>query len=83
MEALVGAGLRVQLETEEGVTAKAGEWHTLKIKMVGNHIECFFDGKKFLDAKDDAITRAGKVGLWTKADAHTHFDGLRIQNLGK
>ena len=56
----------------------AGEWHTLKIKQVGDHIECFLDGKKYLDVKDDSITKAGKVGLWTKADAQSHFDMFTV-----
>jgi Domain of Unknown Function (DUF1080) len=61
----------------------AGECHTLKIKQVGEHIECFVDGKKYLNVKDDSITKAGKVGLWTKADAQTSFDNLQITDLGK
>ena len=56
------------------VKVPTGEWHTLKVKMAGDHIECFLDGKKHLGVKDDSITNAGKVGLWTKADAQTHFD---------
>jgi len=65
------------------VTIPAGEWHTLKIKMAGNHIECFLDGKKYLDVKDDSIAAAGKVGLWTKADAQTSFDQFRVSGLKK
>jgi hypothetical protein len=68
------AGKRIQLETKEDLKVPTGEWHNLKIKMVGDRIECFLDGKKYLDAKDDAIQKAGKVGLWTKADAQSHFD---------
>ena len=60
------------------VKVSTGEWHTLKIQHVGDHIECFLDGKKHLDVKDDTITKAGKVGLWTKADAQTYFDDLRV-----
>ena len=74
----VVGGKRIQLATKENLTAKAGEWHTLSIKMVGDQIECFLDGKKHLEAKDDAIAKAGKVGLWTKADAQTWFDDLKI-----
>jgi hypothetical protein len=59
----------------------AGEWHTLSVKMVGDKIECFLDGKKYLDAKDDTFTKAGKVGLWTKADAQTSFDNFRAKEL--
>jgi Domain of Unknown Function (DUF1080) len=69
----------------QDVTVKvpSGEWHTIKINQVGNHIECFLDDKKQLDVKDDSITKAGKVGLWTKADAQTHFDNFKVQDLGK
>jgi hypothetical protein len=60
------------------VKVPAKEWHTLKVKMEGDHIECFLDGKKHLDVKDDSITKAGKVGLWTKADAQTYFDDFKV-----
>jgi Domain of Unknown Function (DUF1080) len=75
----VVAGKRMQLATtEDNVKAAANEWHTVKIVMVGNHIECFFDGKKLLDVKDDTFKEAGKVGLWSKADAQTRFDKLTM-----
>jgi hypothetical protein len=73
------AGKRVQLETKEQLTVKANEWHKLKVKMEGNRIECFLDGEKMLDVKDDAFQKAGKVGLWTKADAQTSFDDFRVK----
>jgi hypothetical protein len=60
------------------VKVPAGEWHTLKVKMAGDHIECSLDGKKYLDVKDDSITKPGKVGLWTKADAQTYFDDFKV-----
>jgi hypothetical protein len=73
------AGKRIQLETKEDLKVPAGEWHDLKIKMIGDRIECFLDGKKQLDTKDDAIQKAGKVGLWTKADAQSHFDQFVVK----
>ncbi len=63
---------------DETVKVPLNEWHTLKVKMEGNHIECFLDGKKYLDVKDDSIKDAGKVGLWTKADAQTRFDDFKV-----
>ena len=72
-------GKRIQLATKERLTVKSGEWHKLKITMVGDHIQCFLDGKKLLDAKDTAFPGAGKVGLWSKADAQTYFDDLSIR----
>jgi hypothetical protein len=68
------AGKRMQLGTKEDLKAAAGEWHQLKIKQVGERIECFLNGTKYLDVRDNAIAKPGKVGLWTKADAQTHFD---------
>ena len=79
----VVAGKRSAEFQDTEVKIPAGEWHTLKIKMVGDHIECFLDGKKHLDVKDHSITTTGKVGLWTKADAQTAFDQFRVRNLGK
>jgi hypothetical protein len=75
----VVAGKRVQLATtKDDVRVPAGEWHTIKITMMGDQIECFLDGKKHLAARDDTFKDAGKVGLWTKADAQTRFDKLAI-----
>jgi len=74
----VVAGKRVQLATQEDLTMKAGEWHNLTVQMTGDRIECFLDGKKYLEAKDGAIPKAGKVGLWTKADAQTHFNEFTV-----
>jgi hypothetical protein len=65
------------------VKVPAGEWHTIKIKQVGDQIECYLDDKKYLEAKDSTFTKAGKVGLWSKADAQTHFDSFTAQDLGK
>ncbi|MBI4964477.1 MAG: DUF1080 domain-containing protein [Desulfomonile tiedjei] len=53
-------------------------WQTLRVTMTGDHIECYYDGKKYLDAKDSTFKEAGKIGLWTKSDAQTHFDDLVV-----
>jgi len=76
-------GKRIQLATKDDVKVPAGEWHTIKIKQVGDKIECYLDDKKHLDAKDETIQKAGKIGLWTKADAQTSFDSLKVQDLSK
>jgi hypothetical protein len=51
-------------------------WHTLGVSMRGTHIECFYDEKKYLDCNDSTFSDVGLIGLWTKADAQTHFDDL-------
>jgi hypothetical protein len=75
------AGKRIQLDTREGLKVPAGEWHRLKVRQQGKQIECWLDGQKYLEAKDDAIAEAGKVGLWSKADAQTHFDEFQVRGL--
>jgi hypothetical protein len=71
-------GKRIQLESKGELKVATGVWHQLKIKMVGDRIECFLDGNKHLDVTDGTFKQAGKIGLWTKADAQTHFDEVRI-----
>lgn len=70
-------GKRKQLGTAD-VSVPAGKWHTLRVVARGEHIQCYLNGKLHLDVTDDALKAAGKVGLWTKADAQTHFAALQV-----
>jgi 3-keto-disaccharide hydrolase len=72
----VVAGRRLQLQNAD-IDHTAG-WHTLRVTMTGDHIECFYDGKKYLDVKDLTFPDAGKIGLWSKADAQSQFDDLTL-----
>jgi len=69
-------GKRTQLANAD-LKAEPG-WRTIRVTMKGEQIECYLDGKKVVEAKDDTFKDAGKVGLWTKADAATHFDDLTV-----
>jgi hypothetical protein len=73
-------GKRTQLGSAD-VKAPAGQWHTLRIVQQGNRIQCYLNGKLHLDVKDDTFKEAGKVGLWTKADAQTHFAALAVKEI--
>jgi hypothetical protein len=44
------------------------------VRIEGDHIQCYYDGGKYLDVKDSTFQVSGKIGLWTKADAQSHFD---------
>jgi len=76
-------GKRIQLATADDIETPSKKWHTIKILHVGDKIECSLNGKKLLEAKDNTIPGAGRVGLWTKADAQTHFDALMVRDLKK
>ncbi len=72
----VVAGRRTQLQSAD--IPKSEGWQTLRITMKGDAIECFLDGRRFLQATDSTFSGPGKIGLWTKADAQTMFDDLTI-----
>jgi hypothetical protein len=38
----------------------------------------FLNGERLFDAEDSAISKAGKTGLWTKADSVTYFDEFTV-----
>lgn len=61
------------------IDAAADLWHEIEIVHVGNRIIAEFDDKKLLDIEDATFTEAGKVGLWTKADAATAFDDFEVE----
>ena len=51
-----------------------GKWQALRVEFVGDLFTVFLDGKKLFQVEDKTFSRAGKVGLWTKADSVTLFD---------
>ena len=73
---------RTKLDSAK-VDTIAGQWYTVRVTMVGQRITCYLDGKKLLEAADDALPDSGAVGLWTKADAATRFDDLAVRAVGQ
>lgn len=65
-------GNRTQLASID-VELVAEKWHKLTVTMRGDLIVCDVDGTR-LGVRDDTLSDAGRIGLWTKADAQTHFD---------
>jgi len=57
------------------------EWNSLRVVARGTLCEVFLNGRKLFEVEDDTFQDAGKIGLWTKADAVTHFDDLRVASL--
>ena len=70
----VEKGHRTQLQSAD--IKRSESWHTLRVSMEGDHIQCYYDGEKYLDVKDSTFRGAGKIGLWSKADAQSQFDDL-------
>jgi hypothetical protein len=64
-----------------GVDVKplGNNWNTLKLKVVDNLFTVYLNGEELFKVKDDTFKNAGKIGLWTKADAVTYFDDYQIK----
>jgi hypothetical protein len=67
-------GKRTRLSTIEQIKTEPDKWHTLTVTHTGTSITCLLDGKHRLGVTDATFQKSGRVGLWTKADAQTHFD---------
>ena len=59
---------------EHGVPAQ--RWSTLAVTFSGARFVVAFDGAPLFEVEDSTFMSAGNVGLWTKADSVTYFDGF-------
>jgi len=75
-------GSRKELESTE-IDIKQGEWFIMTIDVKGNKVTCSLNGKTLIESTDDTFKSAGRIGLWTKADAVTYFDDLKINTSTK
>src|SRR5499427_10996678 len=55
-----------------------GRWNTLKIEFQGGSFIVFLNGEPLFETEDQTFTKAGKTGLWTKADSVTYFDEFTV-----
>lgn len=72
---LIGKGETYGVDVE----TIANKWHTLKLIVKGDLCTVFLDGKELFKVQDTTFPDAGKIGLWTKADAVTYFDDFEIK----
>ena len=61
-------------------TISVKRWHTLRVITRGCQIRVLYDEGQVFDLCDNTFTR-GRVGLWTKSDAVTYFDDLKVRVL--
>jgi hypothetical protein len=77
----VQAAKRTQIANAD-ITTDPKAWHTLKVTHIGNKIAVAFDGKTLIEKEDATFPGPGMIGLWTKADAATAFDDLKVASKG-
>jgi 3-keto-disaccharide hydrolase len=71
---------RRQLASASVKPPSLGQWHTIRVVAVGDRMQAWLDGTRYLDHRDARVT-SGRVGLWTKADSVTAFDDLTIRGV--
>jgi hypothetical protein len=58
------------------VPVASGQWHTLRIEFAGTRFKVTFNGNGLFEVEDATFKDPGLIGLWTKADSVTVFDGV-------
>jgi len=61
----------------ENVPLELGTWHEIKVSVHGTGVKGYLDGKLLIDQTwTEPIS--GKVGLWSKTDSMSEFDGFTV-----
>jgi hypothetical protein len=65
----------------KSIKVASTQWHTLRLRAVGDRFTVYFDNELLFEATDRRITEPGQVALWAKADSVTEFVDLSIEPL--
>src|SRR5215207_9160844 len=66
-------GKRSSVKWIRNTPTASHQWHDLKVRISGNRVEGYLDGKLYLEhTLPEAVS--GRIGLWSKADSYMHFD---------
>lgn len=70
-------GRRSSVEWVRNTPTASRQWHDLKVRIAGNKIEGYLDGKLYLQhTLPEPVS--GRVGLWSKADSYMHFEDFTV-----
>jgi hypothetical protein len=58
------------------VPVPSNQWHILRVEFKSNRFKVSFNGKHLFEVEDATFSKAGMVGLWTKADSVMLFDNI-------
>lgn len=71
---LIGKGKTYGVDVEE----LGDRWNNLKLVVKDSLFTVYLNDEELFKVEDQTFSNAGKVGLWTKADAVTYFDDFEI-----
>jgi hypothetical protein len=61
---------------------ETNKWDTLGVKVRGERIEIFLDGRKIGSVLDHSIDKKGRVGLWLRGRITAYFKDFTIEDAG-
>src|SRR3954468_17440616 len=61
----VTGGRRVQFAGRERLPIAMGAWHTLRLRLAGDHFMAWLDEEPLFEARDSRIAGPGRVALWS------------------
>jgi hypothetical protein len=70
-------GRRSQVKWIRNTPTPTRTWHDLKVRIAGNKVEGYLNGKLTLEQEWTAPI-SGRIGLWSKADSHVYFDDYTV-----
>jgi hypothetical protein len=70
-------GKRSSVSWVRNAPAASKQWHDLKVRIAGNKVEGYLDGKRYLE-HTLAQAVSGRIGLWSKADSYMHFSDYTV-----
>jgi len=73
-------GRRIQFAGVD-VPVPRDRWQTLGLRVEGERFQVSLNERPLFSATDRTFIEEGRVGLWTKADSLTHFDGFEVARL--
>ncbi len=66
---------------EGSAKVASGQWQELRVEVTGDRLRGSLNGQLVVEARD-ATYKAGRIGLWTKADSVTCFDDVSVKPAG-
>ena len=75
-------GRRSSIKWVRNTPTPTGQWHELKLTVVGNKVQGWLNGVLTL-SHDLEKPVSGRIGLWSKSDSVVYFDDFRVEQIGQ
>jgi hypothetical protein len=76
----VAAGVATQIGGRD-VSVTPDDWHSLRLRAVGDAFQVGLDGARLFEVNDGAIRQPGRIGVWIKSDSRILFERMIVTAL--